>query len=199
MRESERVPVFLFRKTSDSHLHSCVIGVYYKHQKERERNPEMRAFHCSRNSRSACRIIKGSEKINRKRAALLGFWEKLLWVCIPAVMAAAATLVSNPELGSQFAIYSAAAVIALFGVMLSNRRAEKKKADEENELFKSALRALLRSELMRTHHQAVRDGHASTLDKEVMERTYQSYHRLGGNGIATNFYDEMMALPTRDE
>ena len=128
-----------------------------------------------------------------------GFWEKLLWVCIPCVLAATATIVSNPELDSQFAIYSASAVVALLGVMLSNRRVEKKKADDENELVKSALRALLRSELMRTHHQAVRDGHASTLDTEVMERTYQSYHRLGGNGIATNLYDEMMALPTRDE
>lgn len=128
-----------------------------------------------------------------------GFWGKLLWVCIPCALAAAATLVSNPELDSQFAIYSAAAVVALLGVMLSNRRVEKKKADEENEIFKLALRALLRSELMRTHHQAVRDGHASTLDKEVMERTYQSYHSLGGNGIATNLHDEMMALPTRDE
>lgn len=113
-------------------------------------------------------------------------------------MAAASTLVSDPELDSQLAIYSAAAVIALLGVMLSNRRAEKKRADEENELFKSAIRALLRSELMRTHHQAMRDGSASTLDKEVMEHTYQSYHMLGGNGIATNFHDEMMALPTRD-
>lgn len=128
-----------------------------------------------------------------------GFWEKLLWVCIPCAIAAAATLVSNPELDSQFAIYSAAAVVALLGVMLSNRRVEKEKADEENEIFKSALRSLLRSELIRAHHQAVRDGYASTLEKEVMERTYQSYHRLGGNGIATNFYDETMALPTRDE
>lgn len=128
-----------------------------------------------------------------------GFWEKLLWICIPCVLAATATLVSNPELDSQFAIYSAAAVVALLGIMLSNRRVEKEKAEKENELVRSALRALLRSELMRTHHQAVRFGHASTLDKEVMERTYQSYHRLGGNGIATNLYDEMMALPTIDE
>ena len=142
---------------------------------------------------------KGSVKTNRKRAALQGFWEKLLWICIPCVLAATATLVSNPELDSQFAIYSAAAVVALLGVMLSNRRVEKEKAEKENELVRSALRALLRSELMRTHHQAVRVGHASTLDKEVMERTYQSYHRLGGNGIATNLYDEMMALPTIDE
>ena len=128
-----------------------------------------------------------------------GFFEKLLWVCIPCVLAATATLVSNPELDSQFAIYSAAAVVALLGIMLSNRRVEKEKAEKENELVRSALRALLRSELMRTHHQAVRVGHASTLDKEVMERTYQSYHRIGGNGIATNLYDEMMALPTMDE
>ena len=127
------------------------------------------------------------------------FWEKLLWVCIPCALAAAATLVSNPSLDSQLAIYSAAAIIAVLGIMISSRRVEKEKAEKENELFKSALRALLRSELMRTHHQAVRDGHASTMDKEVMERTYQSYHMLGGNGIATNLHDEMMALPTRDE
>lgn len=128
-----------------------------------------------------------------------GFWEKLLWVSIPCLLATTATLVSNPRLDSQFAIYSAAAVVALLGVMLSNRRVEKEKAEKENELVRSALRALLRSELMRTHHHAVRDGYASTLDKEVMERTYQSYHSLGGNGIATNLHDEMMALPTMDD
>ena len=127
-----------------------------------------------------------------------GFWGKLLWVCIPCVLAATATFVSNPRLDSQLAIYSAAAIVAVFGIMLSGRRAEKEKADEESELVKSALRALLRSELMRTHHQAMRDGYASTVEKEVMERTYQSYHRLGGNGIATNLHDEMMALPTKD-
>ena len=119
-------------------------------------------------------------------------------MCIPAALAAAATLISNPRLDSQLAIYSAAAIVAVLGIMLSGRRAEKEKAEKENELVKSALRALLRSELMRTHHQAVRDGHASTVDKEVMERTYQSYHQLGGNGIATNLHDEMMALPTKD-
>lgn len=127
-----------------------------------------------------------------------GFWEKLLWVCIPCALAAAATFVSSPRLDSQLAIYSAAAIVAVLGIMLSSRRIEKKKADEESELVKSALRALLRSELMRTHHQAVRDGHASTVDKEIMERTYQSYHQLGGNGIATNLHDEMMELPTKD-
>ena len=142
---------------------------------------------------------KGSEKTNRKRAAVQGFWEKFLWVCIPCLLAATATLVSNPRLDSQFAIYSAAVVVAILGVMLSNRRVEKEKAAEENELFKSALRSLLRSELMRTHHHAVRDGHASTVDKEIMERTYRSYHNLGGNGIATTLHDEMMALPTIDD
>nr|DAU59932.1 MAG TPA: minor structural protein [Caudoviricetes sp.] len=115
------------------------------------------------------------------------------------MLAAAATAVANPGLDSQLAIYSSAAIVAVLGIMLSSRRAEKEKADEESELVRSALRALLRSELMRTHHHAMRDGHASTLDKEVMERTYRSYHNLGGNGIATNLHDEMMALPTMDD
>lgn len=128
-----------------------------------------------------------------------GFWEKLLWVCIPCALAAAATLVSDPRLDSQLAIYSMAAIAAAFGIMLSSRRAEKENAEEENELVRSALLALLRSELLRTHHQAIRDGYASTVEKEVMERTYQSYHSLGGNGTATNLHDEMMSLPTRDE
>ena len=140
-----------------------------------------------------------SVKTNRKRAALQGFWEKLLWVCIPCMLAATATVVANPGLDSQLAIYSSAAIVAVLGIMLSSRRAEKEKADDESKLVKSALRALLRSELMRTHHHAVRDGHASTLDKEVMERTYRSYHNLGGNGIATTLHDEMMALPTIDD
>mgnify|MGYP006982563270 CR=1 FL=1 len=142
---------------------------------------------------------QGSVKDQSEKGGMQGFWEKLLWVCIPCTLAATATAVSNPELDSQFAIYSAAAVVALLGVMLSNRRVEKERAAEENELFKSALRALLRSELMRTHHHAMRDGHASTLDKEIMERTYRSYHNLGGNGIATTLHDEMMALPTIDD
>lgn len=127
------------------------------------------------------------------------FWEKLLWVCIPCAISALATFISNPRLDSQLAIYSAAAIVSVFGIMLSHMRSEKQKAEEDNELVKSALRALLRSEIMRTHHHAMRDGYASTVDKEVMERTYTSYHNLGGNGIATNLHDEMMALPTRDE
>lgn len=127
------------------------------------------------------------------------FFEKLLWMCIPCALATLATFIANPRLDSQLAIYSIAAIVSVFGIMLSHMRSEKQKADEDNELVKSALRALLRSELMRTHHQAVRDGYAATVDKEVMERTYNSYHHLGGNGIATNLYDEMMALPTKDK
>ena len=56
-----------------------------------------------------------------------GFWEKLLLVCIPCMLAATGTVVSNPRIDSQFAIYSAAAIVALLGITLSNRRVEKEK------------------------------------------------------------------------
>lgn len=74
-----------------------------------------------------------------------------------------------------------------------------KRDRKEAQALKAGVRALLRSELMRTHHDAMREGSCSTTDKEVMERTYRAYHDLGGNGIATNLYEEMMRLPTHDE
>jgi hypothetical protein len=91
------------------------------------------------------------------------------------------------------------ALTAVIGWVVGRVTSTAKSDREERQALYDGVRALLRSELMRTHHQAVRDGYASTVDKEVMERTYWSYHQLGGNGIATNLHDEMMALPTKDD
>lgn len=70
---------------------------------------------------------------------------------------------------------------------------------QEEAALRDGVRALLRSELMRVHHGAMRDGFATTTDKEIMQRTYDAYHGLGGNGIATALYDEMVGLPTKDD
>lgn len=96
---------------------------------------------------------------------------------------------------TQVVVYVATAVLAwLVGKVTAAGKADK----QEREALYDGVRALLRSELMRTHHQAMRDGFASTTDKEVMQRTYDAYHRLNGNGIATSLYREMMELPTRE-
>lgn len=83
----------------------------------------------------------------------------------------------------------------LFGRVTAFSRREK----AEDAALKQGVRALLRGELMRTHHEAMRQGWCTTTDKEIMQRTYDAYHALGGNGVATTLYQEMMKLPTRDE
>lgn len=100
------------------------------------------------------------------------------------------------------AIVTQVALWAIVGVLgwLAGRLAGAAKSDrEEREALYSGVRALLRSELMRVHHDAVRDGCMSTVDKEVMSRTYSAYHKLGGNDVATNLYQEAMKLPTLDK
>jgi hypothetical protein len=90
------------------------------------------------------------------------------------------------------------ALSVLVGWLLATVRDQAHRADEERTALYNGVRALLRSEIMRTHHQAVADGFAATMDKEVMQRSYDAYHALGGNGIATNLYKEMLELPTRE-
>lgn len=82
----------------------------------------------------------------------------------------------------------------IVGRVTSTARADR----EERQALYDGVRALLRSELMSTHHRAMVDGGVTTTDREVMERTYSAYHALGGNGVATRLYDEFMGLPTVD-
>lgn len=63
-------------------------------------------------------------------------------------------------------------------------------------LIEDANRSLLRAEIIRMHRKGVASNSATLEDKEYMDRTYDSYHKLGGNGIGTNLHDEYMALPT---
>lgn len=82
----------------------------------------------------------------------------------------------------------------LVGRVTSNARDEK----TERAALYAGVRALLRSAIMSAHHEAMREGHISTTDREVMERAYTAYHSLGGNGVATRLYTEASQLPTRE-
>lgn len=57
------------------------------------------------------------------------------------------------------------------------------------------VRSLLRCELVRQHREHCIRGEPMTLeDREYVERTYESYHALGGNGTGTRIYEELMDL-----
>lgn len=91
------------------------------------------------------------------------------------------------------------ALTGVLGVFAGYVTSMLRKERGEGAAMKAGIRSLLRSEIMRMHHQGVKEGFASTLDKEIIQRNYDAYHGLDGNGVATKLYDEYMELPTVDD
>lgn len=55
--------------------------------------------------------------------------------------------------------------------------------------------ALLRAEIIRENKECTSRGYCPIYAKQAMERTYNAYHALGGNDVATHLYEEIMKLP----
>lgn len=91
------------------------------------------------------------------------------------------------------------ALTGVLGALAGWTMSTLKKERGESAALKAGIRSLLRSEIMRMHHQGVRENFASTLDKEIMSRNYNSYHNLGGNDVGTQLYEEFMSLSTVDD
>lgn len=57
------------------------------------------------------------------------------------------------------------------------------------------LQSLLRLEIIRSHEKYMDRKFCPLYAKESLTRTYKSYHKLGGNDVATDLYNELMDLP----
>ena len=59
------------------------------------------------------------------------------------------------------------------------------------------VRALLRADLIRLYNKYHDDlGYCPIYVKQSLEDEYKQYHTLRGNGVGTNMYEALMALPT---
>lgn len=73
----------------------------------------------------------------------------------------------------------------------------KKKLDDQK-VIHEALRELLRIQLFNLHTHYVKErGNIPIYGKENATAIYNAYHALNGNGVGTNLYKEIMALPTK--
>ena len=62
---------------------------------------------------------------------------------------------------------------------------------------RKGIRALLRADLIRLYNKYHDDlGYCPVYVKQSLEDEYQQYHALKGNGVGTNLYNSLMALPT---
>lgn len=91
------------------------------------------------------------------------------------------------------------ALTGVLGVLAGWTTSTLRKERGESKALRDGMRSLLRGEIMRIHHQGVREGFLSTLDKEILQRDYEAYHGIDGNGTGTVLYEEGMKLPTVDD
>lgn len=61
--------------------------------------------------------------------------------------------------------------------------------------LKGGLLSLLRAEIIRSHDKYSQKGFCPLYAKEALEKAYNAYSALGGNGAMKQVYEETMALP----
>ncbi len=57
------------------------------------------------------------------------------------------------------------------------------------------VQVLLRNQLIEYHDKYTEKKFCPIYAKESARRAYEAYHELGGNGVITKLYDDIMALP----
>lgn len=74
-------------------------------------------------------------------------------------------------------------------------RVAKEEQEKENRAIRDGLCAVLRDRIIQsaTHHEE--KGFIPLRDMENMSLMYQAYHNLGGNGLVTKVYEEVLELP----
>jgi len=66
----------------------------------------------------------------------------------------------------------------------------------KNKAVKNGLQCLLRAEIIRSFDKYTDRGFIPIYAKEALEKEYKSYHKLGGNDVATDLYKQLILLPT---
>ena len=89
------------------------------------------------------------------------------------------------------------AVVGALGSSVRMHKERERKAeakfDAEHEVLLQGMRALMKSELFRLHAEYVQAGVPVPLDiKEQANSVHEVYAKLGGNGVGTHLWQELM-------
>lgn len=88
------------------------------------------------------------------------------------------------------AIVSAVAGAAIAGIIKTLKGNHKKQ-----KAIMAGLQSILRGEIVKQHEKYTERGVCPVYAKDALTRQYESYHDLGGNGVITELYHEIMELP----
>lgn len=74
-----------------------------------------------------------------------------------------------------------------------------KSLKREDVALKNGMLSLLRAEIIRQHDKYSERKECPIYAKDALEKAYNAYHSLGGNGTITKIYNETMDLPENKE
>lgn len=84
-----------------------------------------------------------------------------------------------------------------YAKMINKKNKELKELrDNKIETLADGVQCLLRAEIIRNHDKYLDRGYCPIYAKEALKRAYAAYHDLHGNDVATQLYNQTMALPT---
>ena len=94
----------------------------------------------------------------------------------------------------------------LVGILIERIRSLKKEKAEnkaerekENSTIKTAIKAILLNNLKTSHEFYCEQGYCSLSSKEEVTELYKCYADLGGNGLGTHMYEDIVDLPSQKQ
>lgn len=90
-----------------------------------------------------------------------------------------------------------ASIIAfLFQIGFNLYKGKHEKKNVVDQVQRDGLQAALMSQLYDKHdYYCYQKGFATSMEKTIYQKMYNSYHSLGSNGLMTTYYQEVMSLP----
>lgn len=70
---------------------------------------------------------------------------------------------------------------------------------QKNEAIAAGVQALLRESIVTNYNRYSERGACPIYAKESLKKVYASYHDLGGNDVATQLYNKILAMPEKEE
>ena len=90
------------------------------------------------------------------------------------------------------------AVSFVLGGLATYVIAKYKSVLKRQKALSDGVQSLLRNQIIEYHDKYTAKGFCPIYAKEAARRCYEAYHALGGNGVITTLYNDIMALPEED-
>ena len=79
------------------------------------------------------------------------------------------------------------------------RQTAELKREQEADALREGMQAMLRDRILQLFYKCRERGCAGPYDAQNMDHMYNAYHKVGGNGMITNVYQQFSKLPIEPE